>query len=146
MKSHVVSVVVIFLNKLDSLQWWFSFRRPGLFCFVLFCFGFFFFPPSIFGVGFFWFVCSTTLPPPVNRICFGEETPPPRYKLVNAGDPLQDHILEWMVILLSVAVACTVLVCPPLSEYKKESPVPPFPRVLQLVHCKNGFFKIFFVF
>lgn len=44
--------------------------------FFLFCFG-----------GFFLFVCSTTLPPPVNKICFGEETPPPRYKLVNAGDP-----------------------------------------------------------
>lgn len=57
-------------------------------CLLFFvCLGVFF---LLFLLGFFfllWFICSTTLPPPVNRICFGEETPPPRYKLVNAGDP-----------------------------------------------------------
>lgn len=48
------------------------------------CFGVVFLPPP---PPYFWFglgalvfgsFCSTTLPPPVNKICFGEETPPPR--------------------------------------------------------------------
>lgn len=50
-------------------------------CFWL-CFGvvFFFHFRFWFGLGALVFgsFCSTTLPPPVNKICFGEETPPPR--------------------------------------------------------------------
>lgn len=67
-------------------------------CFSFFSFFFWFwgfFSRVFFGVCFFLFVCSTTLPPPVNKICFGEETPAPRYKVVNiTGDPFQDHILQ----------------------------------------------------
>lgn len=89
MKSHVVSVVVIIISLFFFLfliiNWTVyngGFRSEGLLL-VVFWGGFPSPPPPhvfglVWGALVFGSFCSTTLPPPVNKICFGEETPPPR--------------------------------------------------------------------